>query len=447
MFTNNMNDVKFITLPLQVYLRTAPQVSTISLNEFNSGESLFRVKGSPGFMGMEDLMKHLSPLRAHPTRSLPTVDHLIVEVEDCCLPWKVFAANYVRVTDYNGILPINYQSFAVAFTIPPVTYDCDICCDTFIEIFESPCQHNICGDCWKKILLNFYNHPVTKIMPYLHCPFENCKCTLKSKYFKKLLNKDEYSQLRDHIKKMREPDVLSVECPGCSNICTAPRQENYNRMHISIACPTCTTTTCYHCSAFEHDCLCMRMPRWLLQVSPGHVNRMYRHNIHKRNKDLTVEGCVTEIAKMLRNASEPLIMECPDCSAKIVKSTECNEISHCSWKWCYLCGEMTLPCETFLCDHFSDRMCPRYESTIFWNEAGAAGYRCQENVCYCDGRECTEDTHAEGRKEKNVVHRLMWLRNYMRNTPMRLRGEILKMLLDNGFEAFVVPIMCMTNNL
>lgn len=427
-------------LPLRVYLRTAP-CKINYLDAFNDPVTPIFSNTEHQEIDLKSLLQYLAEYRLQQTRRLPTVEHLVVEVsQSLYLPWRSFFKQYVKCSAVSGLLPLDSSKLAIAFQVPAPVHECNICCEEFTEVFKSPCRHNICGVCWKRILMNFYNHPVTKVMPYMHCPFETCKERIKCKHFKSILSKSEYKQLKQHIKKMREPDLIAVDCVQCKQVCTAPVHHHYNQLQISLSCNRCKTTMCYDCSHEVSQCICLTLPSYMLRTAPGCINRMYR--TRARNKYLTAESCANEIAKMLlHHHDQPLVMECPKCACKIVKSTECNEMEHCGVKWCYLCGEMTSPTETFLCDHFGEMGCPRYEHPEFWRQLGATEFNCLENECYDESCPCTREDHANGRRQQYVVHRMLWLRNYLRHTPPSIRHKVLQILNDNGFESFVVQIM------
>jgi hypothetical protein len=429
-----------VELPLRVYLRTAPNKINY-LDSFTDPVTPIFSNAEHQEIDMESLLHYLGPFRLQQTRRMPTSEHLVVEMQNkTFLPWRTFFALYVKCSAFSGLLPLDSSKLAVGFQLPAPIHECNICCEEFTEVFKSPCRHNICNICWKRILMNFYNHPVTKVMPYMHCPFESCKERIKCKHFKHFLDKSEYRQLRQHIKNMREPDLIAVDCVKCKQVCSVPVNEHYNQIQIPIPCSNCNTTMCYECSHEVERCICTTLPSYILTIAPGCINRMYRSR--PRNKYLTPENCANEIAKMLlHHHDQPLVMECPKCACKIIKSTECNEMEHCGVKWCYLCGEMTSPTETFLCDHFGEGRCPRYEHPDFWRQLGANEYQCQENQCYDESCACTREDHANGRQQQYVVHRMLWLRSYLRHTPRSIRSSVLKLLNDNGFESFVVQLM------
>ena len=99
----------------------------------------------------------------------------------------------------------------------------------------------------------------------------------------------------------------------------------------------------------------------------------------------------------------------------------------------YCCGKQTLPNETLLMDHFSEKMCcPRYESKEYWEEKGMSyKYLCIEGVCYDEYNDCCVPSHKKGREEKNVVHRCSWLYTFLNNTPPLKRKLILDWLRNN----------------
>lgn len=325
---------------------------------------------------------------------------------------------------------------------------CSVCCEDFAHVHDSlrdlqedrneqiliasPCGHDdhaVCTHCLKKTVLNFYSHPVTKTKPMLGCIHDGCDtmATYDLTDFHWLLEDDEFSQLLDHLKQVLIPDLLSVQCAGCS---TTLQLENTNaraNRPVSLLCASCHMTTCWQCTSLRDYCMCMH---------PGYggtFNRFYRPSSNNkrtllRNYELTMEICLPYLETLLATPTEPLSMECPCCHALVQKSVACNEMAHCGRKWCYLCGEMALQNETFMCDHYGYQ-CPRYEETLFWKlEMGCDQYACQEGICYDETDDCCLDAHAKGRCQKNVRHRQRWFDAAIESTPFRLRNALLTTL-------------------
>ena len=447
-----MSNLQVARFPFSVYLKTAPSI-TSHLQWDDAQGFFFSNNMSNEQMTLNELLIALKPHRLQQTRHAPSSDHLVVALTDSLyISWFVFT-RYCRVVagaDGNAVM-YSQNIPSVAFAIkeimprdyvpPPKLVECGICYDEFVDTLDMPCDHHICKTCWRRMLLNFYSHQVTKVIPYVHCPHESCRKRIRCSKFKSFFNKNEYAQLRTHIRKMREPDLLTARCSHatCRDVCSGPTDNFRNHAMIYLKCRACFQETCYFCEHERDQCICFRLPAMLVNNSPGYISRMYRNR--PRNRELTVDDCVKEIAEMLNHQDQPMVMKCPVCKAHITKSTECNEMSHCGVKWCYLCGLMTLPNETFLCDHFGDDVCPRYEYRQYWQELGATNYKCEEGACYSEYHDCTEPSHQSGRLQKHVIHRMMWLRNYIRFTPRSLRQEVLNTLAANGYEAFAIQLM------
>lgn len=433
--------------PLMVLLKTAPSI--VSYLRWNEERGIFFTNNlAEGYLTLKELLVALRPHRLQQTRRLPSSDHLVLALTHSLnVSWYAFSKFCEPVMDVEGNPALQYPQNipSVAFTMPtppPQMVECGICCDEFVDTVDMPCCHHVCPSCWRRMLLNFYSHQVTKVIPYVHCPFESCKKRIRCKQLKSFFSEDEYTQLRSHIRKMREPDLLKARCHRveCRDVCQGPVQDYFNHNMIHLKCRACFHSTCYFCEHSVEECICFRLPSIMVVHSHGYMSRMYRNR--PRNRELTIDACVAEIAEMLNHQNEPMVMKCPVCQAHISKSVECNEMSHCGVKWCYCCGVMTLPNETFLCDHFGEgRICPRYESREFWQELGATQYKCREGLCYNECHECNHPLHQAGLLQKHVIHRMMWLRSYIRYTPRSLRQEILQSLAANGYEAFVTQLM------
>ena len=438
--------IQMARFPLFVYLKTAPSITSIVT--WDSAEGFFFSNSMSHAMTLDELLVALKPHRLQQTRRAPSSDHLVVALtESLYISWFTFTRYCRPVEGANGnaiMYPQNIPS--VAFTIekddpPPKPVECTICYEEFVDTVDMPCDHHICKCCWRRMLLNFYSHQVTKVLPYIHCPHETCRKRIRSSKLKSFFSKEEYAQLRAHIRKMREPDLLTARCSHseCRDVCSGPTHSFRNHSIIHLKCRACYKETCYFCEHPKEQCICFRLPAMLVINSPGYISRMYRNR--PRNRELTVDDCVNEIAAMLNYQDQPMVMKCPVCKAHISKSTECNEMSHCGVKWCYLCGVMTLPNETFLCDHFGDENCPRYESRSYWQHLGATNYICEEGACYSEFHECRETSHQAGILQKHIIHRMLWLRSYIRFTPRSLRRDVLNTLAANGYEAFVIQLM------
>lgn len=390
---------------------------------------------------------YLTTLRRYPSRNTFTVEDLFTfemrHGETIVVPWLEFVA-----TEEQWL-----QDLLEAQCI----HDCFCCAESFAEIeplasietgarhnrlIQSPCgidDHAICIECLRRVILNFYSHPVTKSHPYVTCLFDDCGGTARMPlpHFRRILTDEEFVQLQEHVQKMRIPDVLTVECAHCDqNVTVECHERLQNRFPISMGCDRCFSTTCFHCMSPEAFCMCLRISGD--RPYGGFFNRYVRpppgHGTLYRNYELDLRKCIPTLTMIFTGYDDgvDMVTPCQKCGALVQKSILCNEMAHCGFKWCYLCGRMTLPTETLLMDHFGRGIdeCPRYESREYWVSSGAVHYQCQEDDCYSDTQECTREDHQSGRVEKHKTRRRIWLQELMCSLPMRLRWLVMGYLQD-----------------
>ncbi len=363
------------------------------------------------------LLQFIASKRRYNLRRDPTIDDLRVtypvEGEQKPIPWTEFVM--IEATNDLNLSEI---------------HECFACCTTFanvqpanrlklgdVALIESPCgnpDHHVCVDCFRSILLNFYSHPITKSSPTMCCFFPDCG--YKSKVYKDaeaLFTPDEWQQLQAHITKVTTPEMLRCNCHNCHNMISMPMgPQHKNGANVNIGCVECDTKTCWHCNCASQQCQCSN-----LNSRSGKFNRHFRPLL--RNYEIGIDLCRQNFDRVLANPTEPMGMPCPKCGAFVEKSVACNQMSHCGVKWCYLCGMQTLPTEDALVDHFG-RHCPLYESRdcqCYWQKRGARDYYCREHICYDDWQSCTTPSHALGRKQKHVLHRVKWMLVMLRNLP------------------------------
>jgi len=363
--------------------------------------------------------------------------HAVVFGDAVLMPWDAFKDELVKNLD------------DLAWLDPPPGVVCSVCYEEFMEtaslrqmrqrsdtlLVASPCgreEHAVCASCLKRVVLNFYSHPVTPTKRTLGCLHDDCGGgAYDLDDFHWLLTDDEFSQLLEHLRKVYTPEFLSVQCAGCPAVLQVENTPSRANRPVALGCTSCSVVTCWQCMSARDYCMCAH------GGYGGAFNRFYRPSPGNkcallRNYELTHTGCLSYLERILLDQPrQTLNMECPCCHALVQKSTECNEMSHCGRKWCYLCGEMCLQNETFMCDHFGDFDCPRYEEVLFWKAGmGCDMYECMEGGCYDDAYDCTVDSHARGRAQKNVRHRQRWFDATLTSTPFRLRNGLLSALKE-----------------
>jgi hypothetical protein len=393
----------------------------------------FSIPGGPGEASAEDAVGYLVSLRRYPTRQQFTIHDLSTfemrHGEFVQVPWGEFL---VTEDQWLQDLLEAYKCFCCAEgfsgTVPLDEVDAEM----GNVLVASPCDrsdHAVCVECLRRIVLNFYSHPVTKPHPYIGCLFDDCGSTRRHAMasFQRILTPDEYDQLYLHVARMRTPDLLTLSCAQCqTSVSVEFHSRLQNRHPISIGCGDCFFATCWHCMNPEIFCMCFRIHSE--SMYGGFFNRYVRPPPGQplyRNFELDLAALSPTIDFIFQGYvdGEDMIPACTKCGAHIAKTILCNEMMHCATKWCHCCGFQSLQTETVLMDHYGqgEQECPRYESIEYWHAQGAHLYQCEEGVCFGDHSDCTIEPHAAGRAQKHQARRRNWLKQVLSHIPRRLR--------------------------
>lgn len=321
------------------------------------------------------------------------------------------------------------------------------------EIFLNPCKtHSYCIKCLRYLALNFDNHPIGHQHPFVRCQpaFSNEECTLYDTpaYFMhndigKILNEEEFQQYNNHADRFQFPGYEVVKCPRplitngnvsqCNSGILVPIDliQTSIKGNLIIFCDQnerCYRKTCYHChnligrraNACSH-CLVVN------EANDPHSFNHYFYKLNKvgrdgqsimyRNNELTNEIIIEQLTEIIECTS-PLI-KCFECLIPMLKTEQCNTLSHCGIERCYCCGRSGTENQD-LADHWESNGltgCPRFDHSRYWNVVAKCGFVCEEGICYGhEVGECNRETHSKGiqnmseeRRKCQIYHALFSL--------------------------------------
>lgn len=134
---------------------------------------------------------------------------------------------------------------------------------------------------------------------------------------------------------------------------------------------------------------------------PAHkrLTQLYREFRDQNNRKPVVLPFLQrdELSRRIRAAEFPhLPVYCLDCDVALEKTVACNEIRHCSYCYCWICGlawrGTGIPGEHW-------KTCPQFEH-LYVKFGVAPSYVCQENHCYSEENStCLKLSHEAGQKE------------------------------------------------
>lgn len=254
----------------------------------------------------------------------------------------------------------------------------------------------------------------------------------------------------------RGPRVEVLPC-GAECMVEHTRVATAARGHLPIGCTQnarCAGTFCYHCRSRlpAGSARCGRCTHVAEHDNPEGVNRyFYRPGLMApaglaakgdggggvatdqprqqqqqttgsgadghllRNREVTEEVAVDQIERML--AMDRVAQPCYRCGVPLLKSTECNALSHCGVQKCYMCGRNALAGGHLEPEHWDAHGatgCPRYDHHAYWRSMKNP-FVCAEGRCYSDAKECAVAAHRAGieamHAERRVWHAWGMLRS------------------------------------
>ncbi|AJF98237.1 hypothetical protein TW95_gp1503 [Pandoravirus inopinatum] len=264
----------------------------------------------------------------------------------------------------------------------------------------------------------------------------------------------------------RGPRVEVIPC-GAECIVEHDHVARAVRGHLAIACtqnPRCAGTFCYHCRSRlpAGATRCGRCTHVAEHDNPEGINRYFyrpglmapagsgdktgasvaEHIGHQvgnasgngadahllRNREITKEVAVDQIERML--AMDRVAQPCYRCGVPLLKSTECNALSHCGVQKCYMCGRNALAGGHLEPEHWDahgSTGCPRYDHHAYWRTMKDP-FVCAEGRCYSDVKECKVAAHRAGIEAMHAERRVWHAWGMLRSLAAPLRERVISKL-------------------
>jgi len=226
-------------------------------------------------------------------------------------------------------------------------FDCPVCMDDKASIngsYTLDCNHRICYECIPTLVtIKINSNEVSE--EQLHCPYENCKCTIlevtvrelcPNEIYQKFLNfrKDRYIFERSISGTIRK--CPTDRCNYHFEIDDTVNSEGVNNS-IHFDCPECSQSYCFYCKANNG------------QVGPGHPQMSCADRIEQLQKEEAERKRFAEWQVLNANADESFqkwVREsgskpCPNCKHVIERNEGCDHMTclKCKCNFCYRCGK------------------------------------------------------------------------------------------------------------
>nr|UMO79486.1 hypothetical protein [Pandoravirus aubagnensis] len=354
-------------------------------------------------------------------------------------------------------------------------------------------EHAVCVGCMRAVLLNPGRPPVGLDRAAVGCVSldgeSRCAATSygEAHVFGAVLEPPEAAHLTALYERHRFPGMEVVPCPlhivvdrpaqptrrrgprvdvlPCGAECMIEHTSASNavRGHLVIACtqnPRCAGSFCYHCRSRlpAGATRCGRCVRVSERDNPDGVNRYFCRpalvasanesdvagtgsqpawlasgggaDAHLlRNREVTEEVAVDQIERVL--SMDRVAQPCYRCGVPLLKSTECNGLSHCGVQKCYMCGRNALAGGHLEPDHWDadgSTGCPRYDHHAYWRRMKAAPFVCSEGRCYNDAAECKVPAHRAGIEAMHAERRVWHVWGMLRSLSHDLGERVMARL-------------------
>lgn len=312
--------------------------------------------------------------------------------------------------------------------------------DNYCILF--PCMdlgHAVCVRCLKRMLMNFQNHPLNRHMHGVSCPNVECHSQeiVPIDELMKILNLEEQKQFIEFIRKFENPGVTTFIHVGCGCEVEVSLYEMIEKKTMILQCSHCDESFCYlcqnECSIEDADdgvCIhCGGDPISCL----GAFNRFfYRPNKTRyttaegllRNYELTVPLVIEQLEEIV--GQEQPAVKCPECGVWCHRTTDCNELQHCT-RLCYFCGFKATPLDTHLC-HFAEDGCYQF---ITEHQYLKHCYQC-DSACHNHRKVCTVAEHKPGIKMLHRIRKVSMINSRLESLPKLLLKDVLQALLERS---------------
>lgn len=268
----------------------------------------------------------------------------------------------------------------------------------------------------------------------------------------KVLTKSQFKEYLESAFEHEIPGLKMIRCPvNYFNPETKRIQEcnsgvilDYNdiesasRGELIIQCNQnvyCQKTFCYHCrNRVINSSTCQRCKQLEENKDPYAFNHyVYNPSTASRmfltNGEITAETVIQQMKEKL--CQDYLRVRCFICKTYVIKSDQCNGITHCKTEICYSCGRSNFP-EMRLKEHWSDfgnDGCPRWDNSSYWNEIAGCNFACEENICYSDEiGDCQEVDHRPGIQAMNKIRKKAHIYKMLKSLLRETRSQVYNLL-------------------
>ncbi|AVK75819.1 hypothetical protein pneo_cds_212 [Pandoravirus neocaledonia] len=354
-------------------------------------------------------------------------------------------------------------------------------------------DHAVCVGCMRAVLLNPGRPPVGLERAAVGCVSldgeSRCAATSydEARVFGAVLEPSEAAHLTALYERHRFPGMEVVTCPlhilvdrtaqqarrrgprvdvlPCGAECMIEHASvsRADRGHLVITCTQnsrCGGSFCYHCRSRlpAGATRCGRCVRVSERDNPDGVNRYFCRpalvasaskddvagsggqpawlasgggaDAHLlRNREVTEEVAVDQIERVM--SMDRVAQPCYRCGVPLLKSTECNGLSHCGVQKCYMCGRNALAGGHLESDHWDAdgaTGCPRYDHHAYWRRMKTAPFVCSEGRCYNDAAECTVPAHRAGIEAMHAERRVWHVWGMLRSLSHDLGERVMARL-------------------
>jgi hypothetical protein len=179
----------------------------------------------------------------------------------------------------------------------------------------------------------------------------------------------------------RRVGVGAAQCPRCTQARERDNPDGVNRYFCRPDLLRAPTASASHPA---------EMPPWMGQALTPDAHLV-------RNRDLTDEAVIEQVERVL--GADRVAQPCYRCGVPLLKSTQCNALSHCGVEKCYMCGRNSLAGGHLEAGHWDPegrQGCPRYDHHAYWRQRMQPAFVCIEGQCYSDAVECVVASHQPG---------------------------------------------------
>jgi len=324
---------------------------------------------------------------------------------------------------------------------------CAICFERGVAMMQSECRHNYCLGCLARWAESAAGLPVAAHNPrLLRCPEEGCLAGIDAEQLAPEIGPARTEVIRRRLDEYASAHSMVAACPLCeeeSQISWADAPEGQS----VVRCAACAVTFCQHCLSVTLPGPCSACAaRQMVPMAPEPMST-FSHTMCLPGGGVArwwefAPGDV--LARLEELCAGQVHARCPCCAASLHRTTECNQLTHCSVSICDACGWFTLPGQAMV-DHYHPHRCPRYffdgpEGTPgLWLRstmpAMPSGEVCQQGACHDAAKDCQNPAHAAFRANLNAVRRALHVSTLLDSLPPSLSFEVMELVHTKGSEA------------